>query len=52
MDTTAKNFNPLLQFIAEGDRVSFKAEAAGGNGLATANVSLSTFKDTALTAKK
>ncbi len=52
MDTSAKNFNPLFQFIAEGDRVSFKAESTGGKGLSTANVSLSTFKDNALTAKK
>lgn len=52
IDTSAKNFNPLLQFIAEGDRVSFKAETVTGNSLATANVSLSTFKDTSLTAKK
>lgn len=52
IDTTAKNFNPLLQFIAEGDRVSFKAETITGNSLATANVSLSTFKDASLSAKK
>lgn len=52
LDTSAKNFKPIYQFISEGDKVSFKAEAASQTGLATANVSLSTFKDQSLQQSK
>ncbi len=49
LDTSAKNFKPIYQFIAEGDKVSFKAETINSkNDLATANVSLDTFKDQSL----
>ncbi|WP_243686115.1 hypothetical protein [Lentilactobacillus rapi] len=52
LDTSAKNFKPIYQFISEGDKVSFKAESTNSkNELATANVSLDTFKDQSLTQK-
>ncbi|TLQ20234.1 cytochrome b/b6 domain-containing protein [Lentilactobacillus parafarraginis] len=48
LDTSAKDFKPIYQFISEGDKVSFKSEEVNTNGLATATVSLSTFKDQSL----
>lgn len=45
LDTTAKNFQPIAQFIQSGDKVSFKATATNKSQLATANVGLDTFKN-------
>ncbi|MFT8457518.1 MAG: hypothetical protein ABF674_12160, partial [Lentilactobacillus hilgardii] len=52
LDTSAKGFKPIYEFISEGDKVSFKAELGSNDGLSTANVSLSTFKDQSLDTTK
>jgi hypothetical protein len=52
LDTSAKGFKPIYEFISEGDKVSFKAESGSNDGLSTANVSLSTFKDQSLDTTK
>lgn len=52
MDTSAKTFQPIDQFIQAGDKVSFKATASDKNQLATANVGLETYKNQSIKTQK
>lgn len=52
IDPKDSDFKPMYSFISTGDKVNFKASPINGsNELATANVTLNTFKDSALTQK-